>query len=97
MWFRIGERGRNPSTLALSEVMTRDTETLPETARFAHLLNKMSVVGFRHVPVVDEEGCPVFVVSVKDVVAILVESFPREIHNLREVDGPRTSRSREGA
>jgi CBS domain-containing protein len=95
--FRIVDRGRNPATLPLSEVMTRDPETLPETARFAHLLNKMSVGGFRHVPVVDEGNCPVFVVSVKDVVVILVESFPREIHNLPEVDGPGISRSREGA
>lgn len=94
---RIVDRGRNPATLPLSEVMTPDPEVLPDTASIAHLLQKMCVGGFRHVPVVDERGRPVTVVSVKDVVEILVESFPREVLNLPELDAPRIPRSREGA
>ncbi len=80
---RIVDRGRNPATLPLGEVMTAAPETLPEDASIAYLLHRMCVGGFRHVPVVDECGRPVFVVSVKDVVAFLVKAFPREVLNLR--------------
>lgn len=52
----------------------------------------MSVGGFRHVPVVDSAGRPAFMVSVKDVVQFLVDSFANEILNL---GGDRT-REREG-
>ena len=52
----------------------------------------MSVGGFRHVPIVDAEGRPVHVVSVRDVVEFLVEAFPQEVLNR---GGDRTS-EREG-
>ena len=47
--------------------------------------------------VVDEQGRPVFVVAVRDVVELLVKSFPREILNLREFDAPKIRQTREGA
>ena len=94
--FRIVDQGRNPATLPLADVMTADPEVLPNNSTVAHALNKMSLGGFRHIPVVDEEHRPTFVVSVRDVVDYLVEAFPREVFNLPEQDGtgPRT---REGA
>jgi len=93
--FRVVDRGRNPMTLALAEVMTRDPECVPVEASVAWVLNKMSVGGFRHVPVVDA-GLPAFVVSVRDVVELLVERFPREILNLPPSFGE-VPRDREGA
>jgi CBS domain-containing protein len=95
--FRIVDRGRNPASLALVEVMTRDPECVPVEASVAWVLNKMSVGGFRHVPVIDREGRPVSVVSVKDVVDFLVERFPREVGNLPPIFGGDVSRDREGA
>lgn len=95
--FRIVDRGRNPATLPLVEVMTRDPECLPEDASIAWALNKMCVGGFRHVPVVDREGRPVFVVSVRDVVELLVERFPREVLTLPPTYGGDVARTREGA
>ncbi len=95
--FRIVDRGRNPAALPIGEVMTADPETLSVRASVAYVLNKMSVGGFRHVPVVDDEHRPACVVSVRDVVSFLVAAFPREIQNLpteHEVTPPRT---REGA
>jgi CBS domain-containing protein len=94
--FRIVDRGRNPMNLALAEVMTRDPECVPVEASVAWVLNKMSVGGFRHVPVVDRDGRPAFVVSVRDVVEWLVERFPREVLNLPPAWGG-VPRSREGA
>lgn len=94
---RVVDGGRNPMTLALAEVMTRDPETVPVEASVAWVLNKMSVGGFRHVPVVDRDRRPVFVVSVRDVVEFLVERFPREVGNLPPTFGSDVPRDREGA
>jgi CBS domain-containing protein len=94
---RIVGRGRNPAILALSEVMTPEPESLPEEASVAFVLNKMAIGGFRHVPVVDSEGRPVFVVSVRDVVEFLVEFFPGEVLNLPPEFGAPRSLEREGA
>lgn len=95
--FRIVDRGRNPAALPLGEVMTPDPEVLSVRSTVAYALNKMSVGGFRHVPVVDEEHRPAFVVSVRDIVEFLVAAFPREVLNLPDVNAPRSQRAREGA
>jgi len=94
--YRIIDRGQNPTRLPLAEVMTRDPECLPVEASVAWVLNKMSVGGFRHVPVIDRDERPVSVVSVKDVIEWLVERFPREILNLPPIWGD-VPRDREGA
>jgi len=94
--FRIVDRGKNPATLPLGDVMTPDPEVLPITASVAFVLNKMSIGGFRHVPVVDEDHRPCFVVAVRDVVEYLVEAFPREVLNLPPEVG-KAPPSREGA
>ena len=95
--FRIVDRGRNPAALPIGEVMTADPETLSIHATVAYVLNKMSVGGFRHVPVVDDDLRPACVISVRDVVNFLVDAFPREILNLPSEPEPVPPRSREGA
>jgi CBS domain-containing protein len=95
--FRIVDQGRDPAQLPLAEVMTPDPETLSVRSAIAYALNKMSVGGFRHIPVVDDEFRPAFVVSVRDVVEFLVEAFPREVLNLPQVEGVKPQRAREGA
>jgi len=93
---RIIDRGREPGDVCLREVMIKDPECLPRTAPVAWVLNKMSVGGFRHVPIIDARGRPVFVVSVKDVVEYLVDAFPCEIHNLPPEYGQQRYRTRDG-
>jgi CBS domain-containing protein len=93
--YRIVDRGRNPAALALGEVMTPDPEALPVRANVAYVLNRMSVGGFRHIPVVDDEHRPACVISVRDVVAFLVDAFPREVLNLPA--GDTALHRREGA
>jgi CBS domain-containing protein len=94
---RIVDRGKNPATLPLDAVMTADPEVLPVSGTIAHALNRMSVGGFRHVPVVDEGHRPVFVVSVRDIVEFLVEAFPREVLTLASDSGAQAPRERDGA
>jgi CBS domain-containing protein len=95
--FRIVDRGRNPATLPLGEVMTPDPERALLHEPVGAVLHMMSVGGFRHIPVVDEERRPAFVVSVKDVVQFLVDAFPREILTLAGVRAQRPQRERDGA
>lgn len=90
--FRIVDGGRNPATLPVGDVMTADPECLQEEQSLAEVLEVMSVGGFRHVPVVDGEGRPLHLVSVRDVVQFLVESFPEEVLNR----GSDRTRAREG-
>jgi len=78
---RIVDGGRNPATLPLGDVMTSNPECLREDQSIAEALELMSIGGFRHVPVVDGSKRPVFVVSVRDVVQLLVESFAHEVLN----------------
>ena len=94
---RIIDRGRHPGGISLAEVMTSDPETLPSDGQVAWVLNMMSVGGFRHVPAVDEEGRPAFVISVRDVVQYLVEAFPTEVLNLPPGFLVERYRSRDGA
>ena len=87
----------NPSEVPLSDLMHRGPETLRPDAPMVYALNVMSLGGFRHVPLVDEEGRPVGIVSVRDIVNYLVDHFPDEVLNLPPRPGGDIARSREGA
>lgn len=94
---KIIDSGRNPADVRLSDVMTEDPESLPIDAKLAWALNMMSVGGFRHLPVTDERGHPAFILSVRDIVEFLVESFPAEILNLPPDFHREKSLNRDGA
>ncbi len=66
----------------VEKFMTRAPEALRAGDPVAYAVNKMSVGGFRHVPVVDEGGRPAGVVSARDVLQFVVELGPEEILNL---------------
>ena len=69
-----GELGR-----PVSQLMTPDPEVLRLDDPIVYALNKMSVGGFRHVPLVDGVGHPVGIISVKDIVDYIVDFFPAEV------------------
>lgn len=94
--YRVVEGRHDPGTM-LAEVMTSEPETVPREASIAWVLNQMAVGGFRHVPIVDEAGCPVFTVSVRDIVHLLVEFFPERVLNLPPRYGAEDATKREGA
>ena len=63
-------------------VMTRNPATLEANQSLAFALNKMSVGGYRHIPIVDDGGRPVSVLSIRDIVDFIVELFPEDLVNL---------------
>ena len=80
----------------VDSLMTRDPETLKPDDRVCYALNKMSVGGFRHIPLVDDDGRSVGVVSMRNVVDYIVDLFGTDVLNLPP--SPRHSaHAREGA
>jgi CBS domain-containing protein len=69
-------------TTAVATVMTRNPETLGPDDTIAYALNKMHLGGFRHIPIVADDGAPVGIVSVRDIVEFIIELFPTAVLNL---------------
>jgi CBS domain-containing protein len=63
----------------LAALMTSDPEVLHPDDPIVYALNKMSVGGFRHVPLVDAEHHPVGIISVKDIVDYICDFFPNDV------------------
>ncbi|HTY09694.1 MAG TPA: CBS domain-containing protein [Bacteroidota bacterium] len=80
----------------VSEFMKASPEALHLDDSIAYAMNIMSVGGYRHVPIVDDQKRPVSILSVKDVISYIVEHFPDEILNLPPKP-LRTTSEREGA
>jgi 2-oxoglutarate ferredoxin oxidoreductase subunit beta len=72
---RVVCRVENLADEKLSDFMTRNPVTLSENAPIAHALSLMSNHGFRHLPIVDEAGIPVGVISFRDVVDFIERYF----------------------
>jgi CBS domain-containing protein len=81
----------------LDSLMTPDPEVLRPDDPIAYALNKMSVGGFRHIPLVGADRRPVGVVSVKDIVDYIVDLFPNDILTVPpDPERAETWRGREG-
>ena len=75
------------STAAVATVMTRNPETLPAESPLVFALHRMSVGGYRHVPLMNGENEPVAIVSMRDIVEHIVSLYPDQILNLPELPG----------
>jgi len=78
---RVLAPGRDLS-LRLEACMTPSPVTVSPTDPIAAAVRRMVDGGYRHLPVVDVEGRPLGVLSVKGVIRYLVEHFPATIYNL---------------
>ena len=72
---RIAAQGRDPNVTAMAMVMTEQPETLRPYDCISYAINRMVVRGFRNVPVVDDNGRPLAILTVRDVVTHLSELF----------------------
>lgn len=71
-----------PLTVPVSECMTPNPVTVHPKVAIGAAIRRMEEGGYRHLPLVDEAGRPVGVLSVKRIVHYLVEHFPSTIYNL---------------
>ena len=70
-----------PLSHPVADVMTTEPETVSPKDPIRLAVRKMKSGGHRHLPVVDEAGRPVGIVSVKRVVRYLVEHYPAAVYN----------------
>jgi CBS domain-containing protein len=66
----------------LRELMTPNPEVLHPDDPIVYALHRMSVGGYRHVPLVDDGGRPVGMLSVKDIVHYVVSFFVSDVLTL---------------
>ncbi len=71
-----------PLTLPVSECMTRSPVVVHPKESIRAAVRRMEEGGYRHLPVVDDAGRPLGVLSVKRIVHYLVEHFPGTVYNL---------------
>ena len=83
---RVVARGLAPGATPIGQVMTRDPEALAMTDRVAYAVNRMSVAGYRTIPLVDADGRPVGVVTVSHFIKWMADLFPEAVLNLRPGD-----------
>jgi CBS domain-containing protein len=88
--------GGQPLTTPVSECMTADPVVVHPKEPIGAAVRRMEEGGYRHLPVVDEAGRPVGVLSVKRIVHYLVEHFPGTVYNLPPDPGA-VHQEREGA
>jgi CBS domain-containing protein len=83
---RVVGRDLDPGTTPLVAVMTRDPEALTPRDRVCYAVNRMSVAGYRTIPLVDEAGRPIGIVTVHDFIKWLAHLFPEAVLNMRPGD-----------
>jgi CBS domain-containing protein len=71
-----------PLTLPVADCMTPHPVAVHPKDSVGAAVRCMEEGGYRHLPVVDEDGRPVGVLSVKRIVHYLVEHFPAIVYNL---------------
>lgn len=92
---RVLAQGK-PLTLPVSQFMTPDPVIVHPKDPIGVAVRRMEEGGYRHLPVVDEQGQVVGILSVKRIVHYLVEHFPATIYNLPP-DPSAVPQEREGA
>lgn len=73
----VGKKMTGP----VSSVMTDDPVTVQPKDPIRLAVKRMQSGGYRHLPVVDESGRPVGVLSAKRVIHYLAEHFPETVYN----------------
>jgi CBS domain-containing protein len=90
----IGERVDLDSPI--TDVMTTELASVTESDKIARAIQLLHDHGLRHLPVLDNDGGPIGLITVRRVMEYLVEHFPQTTYNLPPDPTPITE-AREGA
>lgn len=69
----VALKKENLQAVSAGEIMTRDPEFVKPTDPIAFALHKMALCRFRHIPIIDENGKPLSILSIKDVLTYLLQ------------------------
>lgn len=68
---RIGANASEHADVPISQFMTPNPRSLDARVKIAFAVRMMDLGGYRHIPVVDDEGRPTGVISVRDILDYL--------------------------
>lgn len=83
---KILSAGLDPDATRLEQVMVVNPQTIGNDKPLSYALYMMAEGGFRHVPVVDQDGRPVGMVSARDALGQDMVDLEREIRHLNELE-----------
>lgn len=72
---KLGDKAAELGGRSVSEFMTSKVESLPPSAKIAFAVHRMDMGGYRHVPVVNEQGRTVGIFSVRDILSYLTRKL----------------------
>ncbi|MEE2659087.1 MAG: CBS domain-containing protein [Candidatus Latescibacterota bacterium] len=73
--YRVAGLIGNLNAVPVESLMTPSPTTLKPSDPINRALHLMAVHGFRHVPLVDEDGCPVGYISLRDIIRFMDANF----------------------
>jgi CBS domain-containing protein len=88
---KIVYSNRDPSEVKVGEVMTRDPQSMSEDHHIEDALKLMLKNGFRHLPIIDEDGNPSGLVSIRQIFKAQVDHLAQLTDSLISymgADGP---------
>ena len=83
---KVMSAGLDPDATRLDQVMVSDPQTISVDKPLAYALYMMAEGGFRHVPVVDQNGAPIGMVSARDALGQDMVDLEREMKHLQELE-----------
>ncbi len=86
---RVAGKSKDLAKVTVGSVMTRNPEYVRAEDPIAYVVNKMAMGGFRHVPVLNHDGTPISIVTIRDVLMYLARR-----HEIRTIGDPAEDRSR---
>lgn len=72
---KIGERAAELGDRPVAEFMTTQVQTLPPSAKIAFAVHRMDLGGFRHIPIINDQGEPRGIFSVRDILSYLTRKL----------------------
>ena len=79
---KVVARDVDYATARIDDFMTRDPTTLSPNDTIGDAATLMNERHFRHIPIIAGDGHATGIVSIKDIIALLAESFPEKVLNL---------------
>lgn len=80
--YRVDHTDQSWHATRVADIMTRAPRTIRTDQTIHDAINTMLVGTFRHLPLVDADGRPAGIVSIRDILSHLVDFFPQEFVNL---------------
>ncbi|HCL31022.1 MAG TPA: hypothetical protein DIC52_21650 [Candidatus Latescibacteria bacterium] len=75
--YKVAGLIENLDNVPVESLMTSQPTALRPADPISRALHLMAIHGFRHVPLVDDDGCPVGIVSLRDIIHFMEENFAR--------------------